>query len=84
MCPRRHVGVVILTPPTLPPQTRVAVCRRTVLLTGIPGVMEPESLLDLLEIHFQRKANGGGEIEAFLYNPPGGRSSALFEGVSAA
>nr|XP_040046257.1 interferon-induced protein 35 [Gasterosteus aculeatus aculeatus] len=65
-------------------QTRVAVCRRTVLLTGIPGVMEPESLLDLLEIHFQRKANGGGEIEAFLYNPPGGRSSALFEGVSAA
>ncbi|XP_037332249.2 interferon-induced protein 35 [Pungitius pungitius] len=64
-------------------KTRVAVCRRTVLLTGIPDVMKPDGLLDLLEIHFQRSTNGGGEIEAFLYNPLGGRTSALFEGVSA-
>ncbi|KAM8845234.1 interferon-induced 35 kDa protein isoform 2-T2 [Spinachia spinachia] len=64
-------------------ETRVAVCRRTVLLTGIPDVMKPDSLLDLLEIHFQRGTNGGGEIQAVLYNPPGGRTTALFEGVAA-
>lgn len=37
---------------------------------------------DLLEIHFQKNSNGGGEIEAFLYNPLGEHISALFEDVS--
>lgn len=59
-------------------QTRVSPCPRTVLLTGIPDVMEQETLQDLLEIHFQKNRNGGGEIEAFLYNPAGRNASALF------
>ncbi|XP_054463338.1 interferon-induced protein 35 [Anoplopoma fimbria] len=63
-------------------RTEMTVCRRTVLLTGIPDVMERETLQDLLEIHFQKSTNGGGEIEAFLYNPLGQHISAVFEGVS--
>lgn len=63
-------------------KTKMAVCPRTLLLTGIPPVMDQEALQDLLEIHFQKSNNGGGEIEAFLYNPLGQNMSALFEGVS--
>nr|AOT21929.1 interferon-induced 35 kDa protein [Sebastes schlegelii] len=63
-------------------KTKMTTCPRTVLLTGIPAVMERETLQDLLEIHFQKSNNGGGEIEAFLYNPLGQHTSALFEGVS--
>lgn len=60
----------------------MSMCPRTVLLTGIHPIMEPETLQDLLEIHFQKSTNGGGEIEAFLYNPLGQQTSALFEGGS--
>nr|QLA10405.1 interferon induced protein 35 [Oplegnathus fasciatus] len=63
-------------------KTKMSVCPRTVLLTEIPAVMERETLQDLLEIHFQKSSNGGGEIEAFLYNPQGQHTMALFEGVS--
>lgn len=63
-------------------QTKMTVCPRTVLLTGIPAVMEQEMLQDLLEIHFQKNGNDGGEIEAFLYNPVGQQASALFGGAS--
>ncbi|CAJ1076377.1 interferon-induced 35 kDa protein [Xyrichtys novacula] len=63
-------------------KTKMRVCPRTVLLTGIPAVMERETLQDLLEIHFQKSGNSGGEIEAFLYNPQGHKTSALFTGVS--
>ncbi|XP_049925988.1 interferon-induced protein 35 [Epinephelus moara] len=63
-------------------KTKMSVCPRTVLLTGIPAIMEQETLQDLLEIHFQKSSNSGGEIEAFLYNPLGQHTSALFEGVS--
>lgn len=63
-------------------QTKMSECHRTVLLTGIPDIMERESMQDLLEIHFQKNSNGGGEIEAFLYNPLGEHISALFEDVS--
>ncbi|XP_071323483.1 interferon-induced 35 kDa protein [Trachinotus anak] len=63
-------------------KTKMSVCPRTVLLTGIYPAMEHETLQDLLEIHFQKSSNGGGEIEAFLYNPLGQQTSALFEGVS--
>ncbi|XP_017274937.1 interferon-induced protein 35 [Kryptolebias marmoratus] len=59
-------------------KTRVSTCPRTVLLTGIPDVMERETLQDLLEIHFQKNGNGGGEIEAFLYNPVDQNASAVF------
>uniref|UniRef100_A0A3P8TSR0 Interferon-induced protein 35 n=2 Tax=Amphiprion percula TaxID=161767 RepID=A0A3P8TSR0_AMPPE len=63
-------------------ETKMTACLRTVLLTGIPAVMEQETLQDLLEIHFQKNGNGGGEIEAFLYNPVGQQASALFGGIS--
>ncbi|KAF7665596.1 hypothetical protein LDENG_00135540 [Lucifuga dentata] len=62
---------------------KMSMCPRTVLLTGIPDVMEQENLQDLLEIHFQKSSNGGGEIDAFLYNPLGRESSATFEGDGA-
>lgn len=63
-------------------KTKMSVCPRTVLLTGIPAVMEHETLQDLLEIHFQKSGNSGGEIEAILYNPVGEQASAQFQGVS--
>ncbi|KAM7371563.1 hypothetical protein PAMP_008787 [Pampus punctatissimus] len=62
--------------------TKMSMCSRTVLLTGIPAVMDPENLQDMMEIHFQKNGNGGGEIESFLYNPLGRQTSALFEGAS--
>ncbi|XP_029015118.1 interferon-induced protein 35 [Betta splendens] len=63
-------------------ETKMSACSRTVLLTGIPNVMEQDTLQDVLEIHFQKMGNGGGEIEAFLYNPMGQKTSAVFEEVS--
>ncbi|MEQ2198562.1 hypothetical protein XENOCAPTIV_014655 [Xenoophorus captivus] len=63
-------------------ETRTSMCRRTVLLTGIPNVMDQETLQDMLEIHFQKNGNCGGEIEAFLYNPLGQHTLALFSNVS--
>lgn len=63
-------------------ETRISMCPRTVLLTGIPNVMDRETLQDMLEIHFQKNGNGGGEIEAFLYNPVGQNTLALFGCVS--
>ncbi|XP_061568664.1 interferon-induced protein 35 [Cololabis saira] len=63
-------------------KTKMTTCPRTVLLTGIPNVMEEETMQDLLEINFQKNANGGGEIEAFLYNPLGQQASAVFGGAS--
>lgn len=71
-CPRRF----------LPFQTEMAVCPRTVLLSGIPDVMERETLQDVLEIHFQKSSNGGGEIQAVLYNPLGQNATAVFDGTS--
>ncbi|KAM3863969.1 interferon-induced 35 kDa protein [Diretmus argenteus] len=60
-------------------QARWAACPRTVLLTGIPAIMDhQENMSDLLEIHFQKPGNGGGEVDAFLYNPLGQNILALF------
>ncbi|XP_004415386.1 PREDICTED: N-myc-interactor [Odobenus rosmarus divergens] len=41
------------------------ISERTVLLTGMEDLqmMDEELLQDLLNIHFQRKTNGGGEVE---------------------
>lgn len=65
-----------------PRQAESMPCPQTVLLTGIPNVMEPETLQDELEIHFQKFGNGGGEIEAILYNPVGQEMSAVFKDIS--
>lgn len=54
-------------------------CMRTVLLTGIPDIMEKDNLQDNLEIHFQKTTNGGGEVEGIIYNPLGHTTLALFE-----
>ncbi|KAI7803976.1 interferon-induced protein 35 [Triplophysa rosa] len=58
--------------------TRYSVCLRTVQLTGIPSIMERENLQDHLEIHFQKGANGGGEVESIIYNPMGHTTLAVF------
>lgn len=63
-------------------ETEYQACPRTVLVRGIPDVMDQESLQDQLEIHFQKESNGGGEIEALLYNPLGCQVDALFQGTS--
>ncbi|XP_010872390.2 interferon-induced 35 kDa protein homolog [Esox lucius] len=60
-------------------QTRLSVCGRTVLLTGIPDIMDQENLQDLLEIHFQKASTGGGEVDAILFNPVGQHTLAVFE-----
>ncbi|XP_029912804.1 interferon-induced 35 kDa protein isoform X1 [Myripristis murdjan] len=62
-----------------PSQPKLTACPRTVLLTGIHPIMDQESLQDLLEIHFQKATNGGGEVDAFLYNPVGQNTLALFQ-----
>ncbi|XP_062841038.1 interferon-induced protein 35 [Trichomycterus rosablanca] len=60
-------------------KTGTTSCSRTVLLTGIPAVMDKDSLQDLLEIHFQKSTNSGGEVDAIVYNPAGERTLAVFE-----
>ncbi|XP_056466377.1 interferon-induced protein 35 [Gadus chalcogrammus] len=60
-------------------ETKALACPRTVLLTGIPGVMDADCLQDTLEIFFQKGSNGGGEISNALYNPPGQTAVALFD-----
>lgn len=59
-------------------ETRTKRCQRSVLVVGIPDLADPETLQDLLEIHFQKRSSGGGEIEAVLYCPQGQRRTALF------
>ncbi|KAL7850127.1 hypothetical protein SRHO_G00194760 [Serrasalmus rhombeus] len=60
-------------------QTHNVICDKTVLLTGIPAVMDQDNLQDLLEIHFQKTANSGGEVDAIIYNPEGQKTLAVFE-----
>lgn len=63
-------------------QVQTQVCSRTVLLTGIPDVLDPETLQDFLEVHFQKGSSGGGEVLHCLYNPLGRRTQAVFSGRS--
>ncbi|XP_015273165.1 PREDICTED: interferon-induced 35 kDa protein [Gekko japonicus] len=58
---------------------RPVVCPRTVLLSGIPDVLNEELMREALEIHFQKPSKGGGEVEAVAYVPPGQRALAVFE-----
>nr|XP_042716789.1 N-myc-interactor isoform X4 [Chrysemys picta bellii] len=44
------------------------ISKRTILLSGIQEVEEDEeSMQDMIEIHFQKPSNGGGEIENIRY-----------------
>lgn len=60
-------------------QFRDSICQKTVLLTGIPDIMDGEALQDVLEIHFQKRSNGGGEVELVHYVPLGKDAIAVFE-----
>ncbi|XP_067869487.1 interferon-induced protein 35 isoform X2 [Heterodontus francisci] len=53
--------------------------KRSVLFTGIPDIMDEETLRDYLEIHFQKPSNEGGEVDAFGYIPEGKSAIACFE-----
>ncbi|NWY70508.1 IN35 protein, partial [Erithacus rubecula] len=53
-------------------------CPRTVLLLGIPDVLDEESMRDALEIHFQKGSRGGGEVDALAYVPKGRTGVAVF------
>ncbi|XP_023646392.1 interferon-induced 35 kDa protein homolog [Paramormyrops kingsleyae] len=60
-------------------QTQLSVAKRTVLLTGIPSIMDEETMQDSLEVHFQKSSNGGGEIEAIAFNSVGHKKLAVFD-----
>ncbi|XP_078501448.1 interferon-induced 35 kDa protein [Lissotriton helveticus] len=60
-------------------QFRDSICQKTVLLSGIPDIMDEEALQDVLEIHFQKRSNGGGEVELVHYVPLGKGAMAVFE-----
>ncbi|NXT62984.1 NMI protein, partial [Chaetops frenatus] len=48
------------------PYSRVS--KKTILLKGIPEVEDDEeSVQDMIEIHFQKPSNGGGEIDRIRY-----------------
>ncbi|NWH68764.1 IN35 protein, partial [Geococcyx californianus] len=53
-------------------------CPRTVLLTGIPDVLDEELMRDVLEIHFQKASQGGGEVDVLAYVPVGRQAMAVF------
>ncbi|XP_051998506.1 N-myc-interactor-like isoform X2 [Xyrauchen texanus] len=59
-------------------QTFSGVPNRTVMLGGIPEVMDEEDLQDHLEIHFQKPSNYGGEVENIKYVPAGKLLTAFF------
>ncbi|XP_033026863.1 interferon-induced 35 kDa protein [Lacerta agilis] len=61
-------------------QFRPSVCARTVVLTGIPDVLDEELMRDALEIHFQKPSKGGGEVDSIAYVPIGQCAVAVFEG----
>ncbi|NXG46217.1 NMI protein, partial [Psilopogon haemacephalus] len=49
-------------------QVYSGISKKSLLLKGIPGMEDDEeSVQDMIEIHFQRPSNGGGEIEAIKY-----------------
>lgn len=49
-------------------QPHCRVSKKTIVLAGVPEVEEDEeSVQDMIEIHFQKPSNGGGEIEKIKY-----------------
>ncbi|XP_072259329.1 interferon-induced 35 kDa protein [Pyxicephalus adspersus] len=71
------VSKIIFNQPFL--QMKKLECNRTVLITGIPDITENDNLRDLLEIHFQKPSNGGGDVQDLVYCPEGQHTVALFE-----
>ncbi|XP_048870257.1 interferon-induced 35 kDa protein homolog isoform X2 [Brienomyrus brachyistius] len=65
-------------------QTQLSVSGRTVSLTGIPSIMDEDTMQDSLEVHFQKSSNGGGEIEAIAFNPVGHNKLAVFDNDNSA
>ncbi|NXA54800.1 IN35 protein, partial [Nothocercus julius] len=61
------------------PQLRPSRCARTVLLRGIPDVLDTEPMRDALEIHFQKSSRGGGEVDALGYVPEGQWAMGVFK-----
>lgn len=56
----------------LPQQLCCGVSKKTILLKGIQETGDDdESVQDMIEIHFQKPSNGGGEIEAIKYASKG-------------
>ncbi|XP_072927640.1 interferon-induced 35 kDa protein [Hemitrygon akajei] len=55
------------------------ISKKSVLLTGIPDILDEEHLKDFLEIHFQKPRNEGGEVDAITYVPRGKSALAWFE-----
>ncbi|XP_032919926.1 N-myc-interactor isoform X1 [Catharus ustulatus] len=61
------------------------VSKKTILLKGIPEVEEDEeSVQDMIEIHFQKPSNGGGEIEKIKFNSRGATYVCFEEDVGSA
>ncbi|TRZ02358.1 hypothetical protein DNTS_019008 [Danionella cerebrum] len=52
--------------------------KRSLLLSNIPPLMDPEDLQDHLEIYFQKPSNYGGEVEHITYVCQGTERTAFF------
>ncbi|XP_021095917.1 interferon-induced 35 kDa protein isoform X5 [Heterocephalus glaber] len=55
---------------------------RSVLVLGVPDVLDGPELRDILEVHFQKPTCGGGEVAAVAVVPPGQRGLAVFTSAS--
>ncbi|XP_074079913.1 interferon-induced 35 kDa protein [Macrotis lagotis] len=54
----------------------------SVLVSNIPDILDGPDLEDILEIHFQKPSQGGGEVEALTFVAPGSQSLAFFTSES--
>lgn len=54
----------------------------SVLVLNIPDVLDGPELTDILETHFQKPTQGGGEVEALTVVPQGQRGLAVFTAES--
>ncbi|XP_061092193.1 N-myc-interactor-like [Conger conger] len=59
-------------------QTFSRVTKRTVLLDGIEDIQDEEDQQDILEIHFQKPTNNGGEVDTIKYLSKGKDAEAYF------